>query len=85
VPAARVPVAWGGSSRGHGDSGGPISARSRLLRLAGRLLEVAVDRGAGDAKLVGDLLDGMRAAPIRAELVVHVLRDLAWRVVSLGF
>jgi len=37
---------------------------------------VTVDRRARDAELVSDLLHGVHAAPIRAELVVHVLRDL---------
>ena len=48
-------------------------------------MEVAVDRGACDAELVGDLLHGVLAAPVGAEFVLHVLRDLrlAWRELGL--
>jgi hypothetical protein len=47
-------------------------------------LEVAVDRGACDPELVGDLLDGVLAAAVGAELVVHVLRDLGSARCELG-
>jgi len=48
-------------------------------------LQVAVDRWACDAELVGDLLDGVRASAVGAELVVHVLGDLGLARGELGF
>ena len=39
---------------------------------SGLLAEVAVDRGAGDAEFVGDLLDGVCALAVGAGLVVHL-------------
>src|SRR2546421_10660775 len=43
-----------------------------------------VDRRAGDAELVGDLLDGVRPATVGAGLVVHRLRDLGLTRGELG-
>lgn len=37
---------------------------------------MAVDRWAADAEFVGDLLHGVRSSAVRADRVVHVLRDL---------
>lgn len=43
---------------------------------AGALVEVAVDGGAGDAELVGDLLDGPLLFPVRVDFVVHLPGEL---------
>ena len=47
-------------------------------------LQVAVDRRAGDAELVGDLLHRMCPSPVVAELVVHRLGDLGLARRELG-
>jgi hypothetical protein len=64
--------------RGGGDDRDLEECAHRPVRswFGERPLEVAVDRGACDPELVGDLLDGVLAVPVGAELVVHVLRDL---------
>jgi hypothetical protein len=53
--------------------------------LGGQAGEVAIDGGPGDTELGGDLGDGVRSLPVKAALLVHLLRDLCLQGVNLGF
>ncbi len=48
-------------------------------------LEVAVDGVAGDAELVGDLLNGVGSSPVGPRWLYMSWAILAWRGVSFGF
>ena len=64
---------------------GGRSTGSRCERLGEQFVKVAVDGGAGDAELGGDLLHGVHPAPVGAGLLVHLLGDLRLARGELGF